>query len=53
MREDVFLGLLLVGFQGSLENGLEARGRRSCGWRLGHECRGTEAILWAGLSVCR
>ena len=37
MFEKVFLGLYLVGFQGSIENGLETCGSCSCGLCLRHD----------------
>ena len=36
MCDKVFLGPLLVGFQGNLEYSLEARGSFGYGWCLGH-----------------
>ena len=52
MREKVFLRLLFIGLQGSLENGFEAWFGGSCGcaWCLRHdgrgECRGTDQLCY-------
>ena len=54
MCSKVILGLPFVRFQGSIENGFEARGSCGYGWRLGHgrsgDCGGIEENLPIGES---